>query len=887
MKKVGILFLIFAALSLSAGEGARIVDISPHKLSKRCKKGVTVTGEFWLKHPRPPAIYQFIYSDGVRSKKRILPIVRSHQLRVTSTRKFKRSFDGWVKLVVHTRSETVTSPPQHLEVHCKKPKKPGKDPIPPSAKVLSVTIDTPEAVRVDCPGSAHLSGAIKTRGPAKVRYRFRTSEGKESPIQSKHFRHGGSHKVIYDWPVHDHIDTRVRLEVLSPAKQHSPYVQLKASCRRRITPPRQTRGPAVRGLEVIPVRKAADYCPANVAVQGTFRHKDSVRVRYRFTRADGISTPWEIREFTSAGSFTPRYTFRTGSTVQTTYRLEVGVQPLSQPQRVERPWREFVSPWERFDVRCQDRGNDPVQTLRLEAASPSVPCPGVIDFQGGIILTRPAVVRYRFVRSDGTKSPLFTLRADHPGAYPVDYRWELPPALRQGWVQLRIVEPFPRRAYKAHFTRSNCPAATPAGGGGHAAHGSHARNPLQAILPVVASVIANTLNPSGTTPVTPPSATPQPATHPETGDPAVSQSPLPLPTPISDADRDGIDDALEDRLLEAFSPYYLFARGEKQLPSDPLYQIRHGRVLMANPLVTADSAFSSPIVVENCSGLKQDPGKVLSCTQPPADLSRIRAAMTIALDLDNDLRSDPGNGRKKDWEYLRHDPAGLYGHVVPVANGRYKIEYWQFFPYSKTTDGGIEGDWKALELWYDPATRMLEKICYPVAGKKLCMDLTRSRPVALGEGIYEYQGSNYSAAPAPISTTSTERYPAAYQNNAVRFYRASDGTMHPLIYLQRGSHDFWPTPSGSVAGERPKHAGKGAAYLTKPDARRINLGELSHPRPDMADPQAIVLRYAGSWGRNTFRTMRRSFGPPLQCDWQLAPGETSEWTPQIRTDCGR
>jgi len=885
MKKVGILFLVFAALSLSAGEGARIVDISPHKLSKRCKKGVTVTGEFWLKPPRPPAIYQFIYSDGVRSKKRILPIVRSHQLRVSSTRKFHRSFDGWVKLVVHTRSETVTSPPKPLKVRCKSPHRPETGPVPPRVLVSAVAIDTPEPARLNCPGSVHLSGTIQTREPVTVRYRFRTVDGEKSPTQTKQFRRSGSHRVTYDWPIRDRIDTRVRLEVLSPVKQHSSYVQLNASCHRQVTPPAQTRGPAVRDLQVDPIREATDYCPANVAVQGTFRHKGAIRVRYRFVRADGVTTPWEKRKFTSAGTFTPRYTFRVGETVQTKYRLEVGVRPLKQ--EMKRPWKKFHSPWKRFDVRCQDRGNDPVQTLRLEAASPSVPCPSVMNFQGGIILTRPAVVRYRFVRSDGYKSPLFTLRADRPGAYPVDYRWELPPALRQGWVQLRIVEPFPRRAYKTHFSRRNCPTVTPAGGGEHRSHGSHPRNPLQAILPIVASVIANTVNQSGTTAGTPPSNIPHPVTTHETGDPAVSQGPLPLPTPVNDADRDGIDDALEDRLLEAFSPYYLFNRGEKNLPSDPLYQIRHGRVLMANPLAAADSAFSNPIVVENCTGLTRDPGKILSCTQPPADLFRIRSAMTIALDLDDNFRSDPGNGRKKDWEYLQHNPAGLYGHVVPVENGRYKIEYWQFFPYSKTTDGDIEGDWKVLELWYNPATRMLESICHSVAGKKLCMDLTRSRPMALGDEFYEYRGSNYASSPAPISTASSERYPAAYQNNAVRFYRAPDGTMHPLVYLQRGSHDFWPTPSGSVAGERPKHTGNGAAYLNELNARRINLGELGHPRPDMGDPQGIVLRYAGSWGRNTFRTMRRSFGPPLQCDWQLAPGETSEWASRIRTGCGR
>jgi len=354
-----------------------------------------------------------------------------------------------------------------------------------------------------------------------------------------------------------------------------------------------------------------------------------------------------------------------------------------------------------------------------------------------------------------------------------------------------------------------------------------------------------------------------------------------------DQDQDGIEDVLEDQLLRFFSPYYLFAQGEEILPSDPIFQLRNARVIMANPLASSQSAFDNPIPVESCSGIQNDPAQILSCTQPPADLHKTRGAMTVALDLDDTLRSDPGNGRKGDWEYLRSQNKGLYGHVVPAENGHYKIEYWQFFPYSTYAGSGVEGDWKVLELWYNPSTRMLEKICHTVGDKKLCMDLTQSRPVALGGEIYEYRGGNYNANPAPISATSTEHYPAPYQNNAVRFYRAPDGTMHPLVYLQKGSHDFWPTPFGSLEGELPDHSGTGISYLNDLSKRHINLGELLHPLTNTEDPQGIIVRYSGIWGKNPFRAMRRSYGPALQCAWQLAPGEKSEWTPLLRTGCTR
>jgi len=887
MKKLWRYMIVPLLLAVTAWGGVSIVDITPHNPHKRCGKTVKITGEISLKHPRMVG-YRFIYSDGKKTKRHLLPVA-ARSVRVTTKRRFDKPFDGWVKLVIYTLGKKRSSDPATLKVRC------GRREAPRPISVGAVTMTAPEQGKIKCPGSVLLEGTIHLRRPGTVSYRFRTRDGEASAVRILRADRPGIYRVTYRWPVKKSFKEEVRLELLDPVKKHSEYLPVEFRCKHKPS------GPAVRDPRVLSIDRTLDKCPGSVTLRGEFRHKKGVRVRVRFVTADGYATPWEELRFEKGGPYTVRYTHPVDHPLDTDYRMELRVKPLGKKGK-KRSWHDFASPWEPLKVRCPKHWRDPVRTLSLEPIGDGRGCPESMEFEGAIHFKRPATVRYRFLRSDGYRTPLYTLDARRPGEYRVSYRWDLPRKLHNGWVQLIIVEPYTRRSYKAHFTRRGCASrripepvsVTPAGIQGAPVpparpwERSDGLNPWpKLILPVIAGVIANAAHtqpaavPVSTT-STPEETTPSRADEPH--------SPLPLPAESAvpaDQDGDGIDDATEDRLLEAFSPYYLFAKGEEYLPSDPLYQIRHARVLMANPLASAESAFAKPIVVESCSGIAEDPAKILSCTQPPADLHQTRGAMTVALDLEDARRGDPGSGRKGDWDYLKSHSSGLYGHVVPAQDGRYKIEYWQFFPYSTTASGGVEGDWKALELWYNPTSRMLEKICHSVGDKKLCMDLTQSRPVALGGEFYEYRGGNYSANPAPVSATSKERYPAAYQNNAVRFYRAPDGTMHPLVYLQRGSHDFWPTPSGALEGEQAAHGGDGESYLNAAKGSAINLGELSSPSPDSMDPQGIVLRYAGTWGRNPFRAMRRSYGPTLQCDWRLAPGELGEWTSRIRTGCGR
>jgi hypothetical protein len=105
---------------------------------------------------------------------------------------------------------------------------------------------------------------------------------------------------------------------------------------------------------------------------------------------------------------------------------------------------------------------------------------------------------------------------------------------------------------------------------------------------------------------------------------------------------------------------------------------------------------------------------------------------------------------------------------------------------------------------------------------------------------------------------------ALAQNNRLRLFSAqgrSDGT-HPLVYIENGSHEFWPTNEGGFRGAR-NHNGDGLALLV---ATPPNLGEVEFPLPEAAAAQ-LVLQFNGQWGALTSTNNDPPQGPPLHGNW--------------------
>jgi hypothetical protein len=102
---------------------------------------------------------------------------------------------------------------------------------------------------------------------------------------------------------------------------------------------------------------------------------------------------------------------------------------------------------------------------------------------------------------------------------------------------------------------------------------------------------------------------------------------------------------------------------------------------------------------------------------------------------------------------------------------------------------------------------------------------------------------------------------------------------HPIVYIERGAHEFWPTDLGRVntiiGGQKyhsPSHDGDGDSFLTNTP---INLGEVEAPMSVQGEAP-LVLRFNGYWGAFS-RETDPPFGPPLHGNWTWPADSSVSW----------
>jgi len=72
------------------------------------------------------------------------------------------------------------------------------------------------------------------------------------------------------------------------------------------------------------------------------------------------------------------------------------------------------------------------------------PCPANLSFSGELKVDGPATVTYQFLRSDGVKSPVQSLKFTEAGTQPVHHEWSLegpPKTTVKGWVKVKALAP--------------------------------------------------------------------------------------------------------------------------------------------------------------------------------------------------------------------------------------------------------------------------------------------------------------------------------------------------------------------------------------------------------------------------------------------------------------
>jgi hypothetical protein len=360
--------------------------------------------------------------------------------------------------------------------------------------------------------------------------------------------------------------------------------------------------------------------------------------------------------------------------------------------------------------------------------------------------------------------------------------------------------------------------------------------------------------------------------------------------PAIDSDGDGIEDRVEDVLLERFRPYFKFSKqnghDDDNRPTDVLWYLERSELL------TTGDEDASP-VIDN-SVFRNRPAAVVFkegnsswfTTYGPSDLTAhgVRSEYRV-----NPLEKLPwasgdNLGRRgPEWPtVVAKKNIGLYGHVVPIrlsgpkAYDRYhvpspqdsgdlyyKIEYWQFFGFNDDDIGMAgchEGDWITVQLLYNPRSDAIETVWHYEHGKiETTFNINGSSgpfDVSLPgstEHFVEYKGRNYGDY-GDIGAIKDN-----YSDNTLLFCQdpVTQKFTHPVAYIEWGAHEPWPTRAGFYPGV-PNHDGNSYSYLV---ATPPNVGEVG--KPSNAPGAIEVLHYNGHWGALGDGPP----GPPLHWQW--------------------
>ncbi len=373
----------------------------------------------------------------------------------------------------------------------------------------------------------------------------------------------------------------------------------------------------------------------------------------------------------------------------------------------------------------------------------------------------------------------------------------------------------------------------------------------------------------------------------------------PKPPSIVDNDKDGLDDSEEQKLLEKFRPYYKFSKqygkADDYRPTDVLWFIRQSEML------TSQQESNSPITANN---ILANNTAAIVFNQPNGKGSDIKYNPHSTQFHINPLNNGSGRNGAAWSEVMAKKNIGLYGHVVPIKltvkdgvldynryripNGSdqgevyYKIEYWQFFGYNECHSvdaANHEGDWITVQLLYNPRNSTIESVFYYEHGAlEIRFDMAGSKgpyPVSypnVAEKFVEYQGKNYkNSCYVDGVSINGEKVNKACSNNAIRFCEdpVSRGFTHPVVYIENGSHEPWPTSDGYFPGV-PNHNGDDYehTFLT---ATPPNLGEVDYPLNTSGAFE--ILRFNGRWGAKNDGAK----GPSLHTEWTWPSSSSIRW----------
>lgn len=301
-------------------------------------------------------------------------------------------------------------------------------------------------------------------------------------------------------------------------------------------------------------------------------------------------------------------------------------------------------------------------------------------------------------------------------------------------------------------------------------------------------------------------------------------------------------------LAQRFRPFFKFSANGKPEPYHPVrwedFIATTNMVEGSKVLETAGDLATTPTDLLTPAG-----ANLKSSGNPPGD-----PGITLAL-----VATVARGGAL--WSDVIHKGYGLYAHVEHVPGTTYvNIEYIILCAYNEGADNH-DGDLMTVQLVYDAASDLLERVSYSIHGDtlqvyELADDLPKSFQTLDGLSV---DGSAQHVQAVRVDVK--QRWIDASVNvlkepdNHVFFCRdASTGRYeHPAIYLEWGSHEPWPNASGFFSAAH-NHNGDDVSFV--PD-EVIFLGSFDAPTPGqdtwvfyngkLGDPQAVALHKSWYW----------------------------------------
>lgn len=260
------------------------------------------------------------------------------------------------------------------------------------------------------------------------------------------------------------------------------------------------------------------------------------------------------------------------------------------------------------------------------------------------------------------------------------------------------------------------------------------------------------------------------------------------------------------------------------------------------------------------------------------------------------------------------DLTSEWWHNVPMNDGSiyYKVEYWQFFGYNEPHVGlgrirVHEGDWTTVQLIVKappptlfPPTQLgsgqrrrlwtkttTDSDSFPgeiiavmmfMHGLEIRYRMDQpfaQRPIVSGK-VMELRGRNFGKASDlewvnAKGPNQCQSDVPNLQDNMVRFFQDPGNARftHPMVYPERGAHEFWPTQDEHWAYRgAPEHSGIGQRFLS---GTVPNLGEFAHPLSETPEA-SVILHYNGRWGAHRMDNDPPQ-GPTLHGQWNFFPNE--------------